>query len=213
MHDVLVYILNGFLLVWFWLVDHAAMLISIPAVGVVLLFDEEVARLASVRAGGRGPVRRHGHVLTLICGLLWLVAGSLFPTPVPFLGAGMWLLSALLTALLPAERAATLWRCKTSLLTYSLLLLGFRLYLRVVNSVSPYEWSGLVGSVDAARSLISRNVGLFTTIGAWASWFVLPVAHAAYAVQRLMVHPMSLTNPFATVRDAVEEIRTKGGDR
>ena len=208
--DVPVYVLNGFLLSLFWLWDHLPLLLSLPLGGVFFLFDEEVQRLAARKAGGRGPVRRYHQGLTAFIVLLWLLAASSYPNPVPWLGAAMWLLSVLLIVLLPPERAATLWRCKVSHLTYSLVLLGFRWYLHLVSSTSPYEWATLLGSVDEARRVIGQNVGLFTTIGTWAAWFVLPLGHAAYVVQRLTVHPMSLASPFVSVRKVLEEIRTRG---
>jgi len=141
-----------------------------------------------------------------------LVAGALYPTPVPWLGTAMWLLTVLALLLMPAERPPILWRCKAFIISYALLLLGFRWYLAVVSSATPQQWAAVVGTSGDAQRVIAGNRSLFITIGSWAAWFVLPSAHALYVVQRVAANPMSLVNPAQSAAQIVEAIRTRGGD-
>jgi hypothetical protein len=123
--------------------------------------------------------------MTGLAGLLWLAAGALFPSPVPWLGTAMWVTALGLLLCLPAERPTALWRVKVSILIYALTLLGFRWYLAEISQADPYEWAAVIGSVGEAQRIIGQNQGLFLTIGTWIAWFALPVAHVGYVVQRL----------------------------
>lgn len=216
--DAAIIIINGYLVVLYWLVDQMAILVSLSCVLLIALyFDPLVQNLVAAtaaRAGVRAPVQpaRHHQIFTCALGVLWTWAALLYPLPVPWLGAGMWFLTVAILWLLPAERAACLWRCKVSILTYTLVLLGFRWYLALVSAVSPQDWAAIIGSSEEARRVIAGNRGLFTTIGTWASWFVLPAAHAAYVVQRVTTNPMSLVNPRQTAAEILDAIRNRSRD-
>ena len=216
--DTVTIIVNGYLVMLYWLLDQVALLLALGCMLLIgLYFDPLIQNLAArspARAGVRPqtqPVRHH-QFLTLFISVLWLLAAMLYPSPVPWLGAVMWLSTAIILWVLPAERAAVLWRCKVSILTYTLVLLGFRWYLAMVTALSPQDWAAILGSSDEARRVIAGNRGLFTTIGMWAAWFVLPAAHAAYIVQRITTNPMSLTNPRQTAADILDAIRNRADD-
>ena len=216
--DWVIYTLNGFLAMGYWLVDHLGILLALAcAVLVIIFFDTCVQRLAAhkpSRPGQKAPLRpnRNHQILTAVTAGLWMVAAALFPTPVPWLGAGMWVLFMVLLLLLPAEQLQTLWRSKTAILVYALALLGFRWYLGLSAQASPQEWAALYGTAGEAQRVIASTRGLFLTVGTWVIWFALPVAYAGYVVQRLTTHSMSLADPRATAAQIVEAIRTRGTD-
>jgi len=217
--DWVVYTANGFLIMVYWLVDHLGILVSLAcAVLVIAFFDAYIQRLAAHMPGSRMrqkvPLRpnRNHQILTAVTAGLWTLAAALFPIPVPWLGAAMWLLFVVLLLLLPAEQLQTLWRSKTAILGYTLALLGFRWYLSLSAQASPQEWAALYGTAGEAQRVIASTRGLFLTVGTWVIWFAMPVAYAGYAVQRLTTHSMSLADPRATAAQIVEAIRTRGAD-
>ena len=217
MVDILVIVGNGFLVMGYWLTDHLPLLVSLACLPPMLTFDQAVAVLAAhtpARAGQSAPanLNRSHHLMTLLTGSLWLLAGALFPPPVPWLGTAMWLTSLLLLLLLPAERPVVLWRVKVSILIYSLMLLGFRWYLWQISHADPYRWATVIGSVGEAQRIIGQNQGLFLTIGTWIAWFALPVAHVGYVVQRFTTNPMSLRGPHQAAAEVLEAIRMRSAD-
>ena len=169
--DWVIYSLNGFLAMVYWLVDHLSILLALAcAVLVIVFFDAYAQRLAAhmpSRLRQQAPVRsnRNHQILTAVTAGLWAVAAALFPIPVPWLGAGMWLLFVVLLLLLPAEQLQTLWRSKTAILIYALALLGFRWYLGLSAQASPREWAALYGTAGEAQRVIASTRGLFLTIG------------------------------------------------
>ncbi len=214
--DLLVYLINGYLLMLYSLCDALPLLVSLGCAALVArVFDRQVEARAAMmprRAHGmRAPAtpNRHHEVLTALIAGFWVVAQALYPNPVPWLGAAMWGLTIVGAALLPAERPALLWRGKTFILSYALALIGFRLYLLLAASATPQEWARLLGTVGEAERIIAGNLGLVTTLGAWATWFVIPFAHALYLAQRLLVNPLSLIDPRATAGEIVAAIRAR----
>lgn len=216
--DWVIYTLNGFLAMTYWLLDHLSILLALACAAlVVVFFDAYAQRLAAhmpSRPRQQAPLRpnRNHQILTAVTVGLWAMAAALFPIPVPWLGAGMWLLFVVLLLLLPAELLQTLWRSKTAILIYALALLGFRWYLGLSAQASPREWAALYGTAGEAQRVIASTRGLFLTVGTWVMWFALPVAYAGYVVQRLTTHSMSLADPRATAAQIVEAIRTRGAD-
>ncbi len=215
--DLGVYTINGLLIMAYWLLGHVAHMVSIASILAFLFIFaplvQEQAAFKPARAGEtvRAHPRQTYQILVLVTGALWLWASLLYPQPVPWLGAAMWLMSVMILLLLPMERQENLWRTATSILTYSLVLLGFKWYLGRISAMSPVEWAKVLGTVGEAKRVIAGNAGIFTTVGTWAAWFILPLAHASYVVQRLLVHPMSVASPFASAAQILEEIRTRGG--
>jgi hypothetical protein len=218
--DGLILIVNGFLLVVYFLVEQLPLLLSLGcALLVALVFDPQAQRWTqfmpgrALRPGAETtpPLRQH-QLLTGIVALLWTVASSLYPSPVPWLGLLMWLLTVLGLWLLPAERVSLLWRGKTFIGIYALALLAFRSYLALLGRASPEAWAAVIGSSAEAERVLASNRGLLTTIGFWVSCFALPAAQVVYLVQRLTTHPLSLLGPRLRPADIVQAIRTRGKD-
>ena len=218
--DCIIYLINGFLLALYFIIGQLPLLLSLACAALVALyFDPQAQRRTQfmpgrgLRPAARAPeTMRHHQLLTVVTAALWIVASSLFPSPVPWLGLAMWALTVAGLALLPAERVSLLWRCKTFILIYSFVLFAFRGYLALLGRVTPEAWAAVVGSSAEAQRVLAQNRGLFTTIGFWVSCFALPGAQAAYLVQRLTVHPMSLLGPRMWPAEILDAIRTRGKD-
>ena len=207
------YVVNGGLVVAYFVASQATMILSLACATLVgLVFDVLAQRLAATapaRQGQRAPVRvaRHHQLLTLVAGLAWLVAGTLFPTPVRELGAAMWALFVAGLLLMPAEQAALLWRSKVALLSYCGLLLAFRVVSAWTLAADPREWARIVGTVDEAQRIVGANRGLLLTVASYVAWFGIPVGYVVYLFQRLTASPMSLRNPLARASEIVYQVR------
>jgi hypothetical protein len=211
--DAGLYVLNGGLVVVYFLAGQVTMIVSLLCAGVVgLVFDVLAQRLAAAtpaRQGQKAPtnVSRHHQLLTLACVLSWLVAGSLFPTPVPQLGTAMWALFVVGLLLVPAEQTAILWRSKVAILSYCGLLLAFRIGAAWTLAADAREWARVVGTVDEAQRIVGANRSLILTIASYVAWFGVPAGYAVYLFQRVTAHPMSLRNPLARASEIVYQIR------
>jgi len=217
--DGLIVVLNGLLVMAYGLWDHLPHLLALAGAGVILAFDRQVARqnLSRPARQGRGEIRPAGihprvpQILTEAIAVAWIAAALLYPPPVPALGAAMWWGWIGTLLFLRGERDAILWRGKGFLLTYALALLGFRLYLSMSARFEPSAWAEVLGSSGEAQRVIAGNLAIFATIGTWLTWFVLPVAHFSYLVQRLLVNPLSLAAPFATAEEWIAALRGRRG--
>lgn len=211
--DLGIYLVNGLLVVVYFVAGQATMLVSLAcAAAVGLVFDVIAQRLAATAPARQGQaaqpviVRNH-QALTLACMLAWLVAGSLFPTPVPQLGMTMWLLFVVALALMPAEQTAILWRSKVAILSYCGMLLAFRVLAAWTMAADAREWARVVGTVSEAQRIVGANRSLLLTIASYVAWFGVPAGYAVYVFQRVTAHPMSLRNPLARAHEIVYQIR------
>lgn len=217
-NDLIVYYVNGILVIYYAVLSRVPLLISIALAALLYLWldpwvehrSAHTLKVDGVVEGLRTP--HYQRRLTLATLILWLVAGSLFPTPVPWLGAFMWLAGITAMLMLPAERIPLTWRVKSMIITYAVVLIGFRMLLALLFATSPEDWAALLGSTGEAQRIVSGNAGLMITIGSWVAWYGLPVAELWYLVQRVLVNPMSLVNPAQTAAEIVDEIRTRGRD-
>jgi len=217
--DALIIVLNGLLVMAYGLWDHLPHLLALAGAGVILIFDRQIAlqNLGRPTRHERGEVQPGGihprvpQILTAAIAVGWTAAALLYPPPVPAIGAAMWWGWIGTLLFLRGERDAILWRGKGFLLTYALALLGFRLYLGMSARFEPSAWAGVLGSSGEAQRVIAGNLAIFSTIGTWLTWFVLPVAHFSYLVQRLLVNPLSLAAPFATAEEWIAALRGRRG--
>lgn len=213
--DLVIYVVNGLLVIVYFIADRWTLLISLLCGLVILLgFDVLVQRIAAAaptRQGQRAPaqIARHHQVLTGATILAWLVAGSLFPTPVPQMGTIMWLLTVLALLVMPAVRHEVLWRGKTAILAYAVVLMMFKVVAAWALAADPREWATIVGTVEEAQAIIARGRGILLTIAAYLSWFGVPAGYAGYLVQRMTVHPMNLRDPLARAGEILYRIRQR----
>lgn len=208
---------NGLLYLTYAFVDHLWLWVVVST-GLLILgvFDAAAVRLMGAspsRIGGRmAPTAGSGwsvRALTLVALILGLTAGLMYAEPIPFLLAGCWGASALALWLLPAEREPLLWRIKGTLLGYALALLGFRLLLAQMQGAAPEDWAAIVGSVGDARDALARTRDVFVSIGMLAVWYLLPLAHLSYLIQRVLINPVSLFHARKNTEDIVAALRRR----
>jgi len=213
--DLLIYLVNGLLAVVYLAADRWPLLIGLPCGVVVgLMFDVSAQGLAAAAPARQGQkphleMARHHQVLTGAALLGWLVVGSLFPTPVPQLGAVMWVLFVAALLLMPAEQAAILWRSKVAILSYCGVLMAFRVVAAWTLAADPREWAAVVGTMGEAQQVVASGRGLVLTIASYVSWFAIPAAYVVYLFQRATTHPMSLRDPLARAGEIVYQIRQR----
>lgn len=213
--NLTIYVINGGFVIFYFLLGQGMMIVSLLCAALVgLVFDVIAQRLAAAAPSRQGRVAptnisRHHQFLTLVAGLGWLIAGSLFPTPVPQLGTAMWILFVVALFLVPAEQQAILWRSKVAVLSYCLLLVGFRTAAAWMLAADARDWARIVGTVDEAQRLVGANRSLVLTIASYVAWFGIPVGYAIYVFQRVTTHPMSWRNPRARAYEIVHQIRRR----
>lgn len=213
--DLGIYLVNGLLTIAYALAERWTLLVSfLCGLLILLVFDNLIQRIAAsapARQGRIAPaqVNRHHQVATVAAMVAWLVAGSIFPTPVPQLGTAMWLLSVLGLILLPVERYEILWRSKAAILAYAAILLSFRIVATWALAADAREWAAIVGSLEEAQSIVARSRGTLLTVASYISWFGVPAGYAAWLVQRMVIHPMSLRDPLARAGEILYWIRQR----
>jgi hypothetical protein len=213
-----IYALNGGLFSLYQLWWHLDTLITLGAVALVALyFDPQVQHKATFtpRRYGRegsatGGTSRVAQVMTAATAGLWLAAAFATEPPIPVIGTVMWLAMIAGLLIMPQEREAILWRCKSTILIYALAALGFRLYLWQVNALSPQDWARIIGSTGQAQAIIEQNQGMFATVASWFLWFLAPLGYLSLLVQRFTVNPMVMVSPLRSAAEVIRDIRTRG---
>src|SRR5512140_3627878 len=114
LQDGTIYLINGGLRLAYGLADHGPQLIGLVCATLVVgVLDRWVASLVTaVPARSNQPVPRRSHprpyLATIFTFVVWVIAVSLWPPPVPALGAAMWVATVIAVLLLPVERAPVL---------------------------------------------------------------------------------------------------------
>jgi hypothetical protein len=215
--DAPLYIVNGFLLIVYATFGAFPAIVSfVAAGGVMLTADTEVQSLASGRAlrPGRGEMRINGNTAQVLTGIalaLWLVAQMGMGAPVPWIGAVMWLAGFVAVSVSPSQRFSMLNMVKVGIVTYALTVGISRIYMVYATQVTPDQWAALVGSAEAAASIIANTRGNTTTIITWALWLVVPLGYFSLLVQQVFMNPISLTAPMATAQSTLRSLRNRGG--
>lgn len=209
--DLPVYFANGLLVIAYLLAAHLPALVSLScAYGCLLWFDLPTQAKAGFmpRRGNMEsnhslslPVLPVSGLLTGIAIALWLLAQFLIHEPVPWIGAGMWLVGLAGILLVPDhQRENTLWFVKTGLILYSLAVIASRIYLSYTAQLTPEQWAGLIGSTDSAAAVIANTRSSVTTVVLWALWLVIPLGFGSLLLQQLLVNPRSALSPRGDVR-------------
>ena len=213
-----IYALNGGLFSLYQLWWNLDKLVTLGAVAlVVLYFDPEVQHKATFtprRYGREGSATeqtsRIAQAMTVATAVLWFAAACATEPPIPVIGTTMWLAMIAGLLIMPQEREAILWRCKSTILIYALAALGFRLYLWQVSALSPEDWARIVGSTGEAQAIIEQNRGMFATVASWFLWFLAPLGYLSLLVQRFTVNPMAMVSPLRSAAEVIRDIRTRG---
>jgi hypothetical protein len=212
-----VYLVNGVLVILYALVDHVAEIASLAAAALMMLIpDAEVQRRAGFRPRreerpGESGIPRTAQSMTLLILLLWLAAQWGMGAPVPWIGAAMWIVGFVCVLALPTQRFNLLWYVKGGIAMYALAVIGSRLYLAYTAQLTPEQWAALIGSREAAASVIAGTRSSVTTIVLWALWLVIPLGYFSMLVQQAFANPMSLVSPWQGAQDLMRHLRSPDG--
>ena len=204
-----VYQANGVFVSAYWLLQHAAQLGALVALGAIALLDYTEARRLNLSLDARPNAWRVGWRQTALVAGLWLLTAFSTPAPVPVLGLVMVLVTAASGWLDPAERYQHLRRGKGALTLYALATLGLRAYLALNADV--FGWAATLGSVDAALSTLEQGRGLVQMIAMLAILYGIPLSYLSWVVQAFISRPASLVAPGQTLQDVVHALRTRDG--
>jgi hypothetical protein len=215
LQDGTIYLINGGLRLGYAVADHGPQLIGlVSAVLVVGVLDRWVAALVTaVPARSNQPVPRRAHprpyLATVFTFGVWAISVSLWPPPVPMLGAAMWVATVIAVLLLPVERAPVLTRSKSLIFSYAVVLIVGRWFLTQTALATPRDWAALIGGVGEAQDVLAQNRSVITTLITLGVMAWGPAATLLYLGQRVQLHLGSLVNPWQTAADIVREIQTR----
>lgn len=212
-----VYIVNGLLAVAYGIAGALPAIVSIVVAGALMLtVDAEVQGQASNRPlrPGRGEMQINSNTSQILTGatlVLWLIAQLGMGAPVPWIGAAMWLAGFVAVLLSATQRPGLSQGIRAGLATYALAVIMSRVYMTYAAQVTPEQWAALIGSADAAATIIANTRGNTTTIIVWALWLVVPVGYFSMLAQQVLQNPVSLTSPMATAEATIRALRSRGG--
>ncbi|MDX9864857.1 MAG: hypothetical protein RBT34_08635 [Anaerolineaceae bacterium] len=209
------YLLNGVLATVYWLGESGSALVSILCAGLIIRFvDNRIQSRAAFRPGRSGRDATSSdlytaQITTAIILLMWVISQWGMGAPVPWLGASMWMVGALIVLTVRMQEHTLLWNMKSGIAIYSLAVLGSRLYLAYTAQLSAQQWAALIGTSESAAAVIANTRGNVTTIILWALWLVIPLGYFAMLFQQVLINPMSLVNPLAGASELINRYRTR----
>lgn len=212
LRDNAIIVLNGLLVVLYFFARILPQILASLGAAAVLLIDRQeraVAAATPSRPGMKAPQRPVSHYLeatTAISWALWLIASLIFPSPVPWLGAAMWLVAAPAALATGQDRMSTLHWLKRGILVYALALIGLRIAL-AMGSADFLAWSAALGNAETAARAIGYATGIISIVGVWAVWYGIPIGYASFIIQRLLTLPADVTAPLKSAADIVRSIR------
>ncbi len=159
-YDALIWVLNGFLVIIFFLVERLATVLLLPAATAFVMIT---------------PVAQRGWAIG--AGTLALAASLISPAPVPIFLGVIALVSAVAFYLEQYNRPAMLWNIVRSVSLYSLAGLGYTLWqgLRLTDSIQ----SDVMTSQGA--TYINAIVGI--------AMYVIPLGVVVLLAQSVLAHP------------------------
>ncbi len=209
------YLLNGILASMYWLGSSGAAWVSLLCAGLLVRFSDSQLQTRSTFRPSRGgrvaatPEIYTAQVTTILIAILWVISQWGMGAPVPWLGAGMWLVGTLLALLMHLQAHTLLWNVKSGIAIYALAVIGSRLYLTYTAQLSTDQWAALIGSSESAAAVIANTRGNVTTIILWALWLVIPLGYFAMLLQQILINPLSLVNPLAGAGELIQRYRTR----
>ncbi len=212
--DLLTIWANGFLAMTYWLGENAALLLTAGFALVILFrYDREVRQVAGERTlryarGQRVMASRRTQYETLVTLVLWAVAAVLMAPPIPFVGLLMW--AALWAALrwIPQEREQILFRQKTMIAIYAVLLVAFRILTAYTFDAG--QLIAMMGGNSDAAGVFATVRGGIVPYAVLVLWVMYPLGYFVMLGQRFLVNRGSLTKPGRTVAETLEDLRTRG---
>ncbi len=179
---------NGFLVVAFFLADHALPLLALPAFWLL------VAR-----------ARPEQRPFALAAGVLGVLASVVVPPPIPLIVAAMAWAGVGAVAVDRFNPDTLRWRIIGGLALYAVAALAWTGYSAYVASLSPEQWANLFAS-DEAASTIAQGRSFLNTISVWGLWIIVPLGYFSLLLQGLFVHPPLPASP----QEVIHTVRARG---
>jgi hypothetical protein len=158
--DALTWVLNGFLVICFVLVDHLATLLLLPAAAAFVFVIPATQRGWAIGAG-----------------TLAIAASLLAPSPVPLFLGMIALTSAAALYLEHYNRPAVLWNIVRSVSLYSLAGLGYAL------------WQGLRVMDSIQSDVMTSQGGTYLNAIIGIVMYVFPLGIVVLLAQSVLAHP------------------------
>jgi len=183
-----IWLLNGGLVVLFFLADHALPLLTLPA------FYLLVSR-----------ARPEQRPFALAAGALGMLAAVVVPPPIPLIAAAMaWAGVGAVTV--DRFNPDTLrWRVVGSLALYAVAALAWTGYSAYIAGLSPEQWANMFAS-DEAAATIAQGRSFLNTISVWGLWIILPLGYFSLLLQGLFIHPPLMASP----QEVIHTVRARG---
>ena len=204
---------NGWLTIGYFLSDNGALLASLLSL-VAILWGENrtVERIVgrSLRTGERSSIplsHRWQQILTVAIGLVWAVICLRTPSPVPQIGAAMWVVSAIYIA--RSTEVEVAWRLKGFLVMYAVAApaLEFLLRLNLFYS-SPHQWARYLDlPVEATAASTEQFNTILLQIALTVMRYGVPFAFLWYVAQRVGVHVPGWFAPGRSREQAARRMR------
>jgi len=157
--EILIWIVNGFLVIIFFLADHLATVLLLPAAAAFVFVSPSAQRSWAVGAG-----------------VLAIVASLIAPAPVPVFLVVVALVSTVALALEHYNRPAALWNVVRGVSLYSLAGLGFTLWqdLHVMDTI---QADPMMQGATYLNAIIS------------IAMYVIPLGIVVLLAQSVLAHP------------------------
>ncbi|MEA3309295.1 MAG: hypothetical protein U9Q70_07270, partial [Chloroflexota bacterium] len=204
---------------WYRLLAELPLLVALIGILGTLYIDRRERDVLATTPGRNGvaaprrPVSFYLPLSTLLAALLWVVAAHIYPQPVPWLGAAMWVALPLTLLMVQLERVNLLHTLKRFLLTYAVALLALRMAAAIFADLDLAGWAvTLGGNTELTAQAMQYTSGIVITLGLWAVLYGIPFAYGSYLFKRLTTLPVDMTAPFRTVDEILQAIRYRDAD-
>ncbi len=212
--DILVVWANGWLAAAYWILDNAALLIAVAcAVWIASHHDRYVQRVTGERTlryarGSRVVASHRSAYETLATLIVWACAALVSASPIPAIGAVMWLTFILALHLIPQERDNVLFRQKVMIAIYALMVIAFRLAMSY--SPDPDQLLRMMGGQGDAAAVFATVRGSLMPYAMLILWVMYPLGYFGMIAQRFLVNRGSLFKARRDVADVIGDLRTRG---
>jgi hypothetical protein len=186
----LIWILNGFLAVFYTVLDNILILLLFPPL---------------IWLAVKAPVERRRWLA--LTGVLVVITALTVPAPIPLILAVMVWAGAITTYTNKFNPEALRWRVNYSLVIYALAAIGFTAYSAYASRLSLDTWASVVSSGEA-DSVILQGRSFLNRIAIWGLWIIMPIGYLVFLIQGAIIHPPTPKTPA----QLIHTVRARGRD-
>ena len=212
--DLLIIWANGWLAAAYWLLDNAALLIAVAsAIWITRRHDCYVQRVTGQRTlryarGNRVIASNRSTLETVVVLGLWVCAALVAASPIPAIGALMWLAFIAALHLVPQERDNILFRQKIMIALYALLVIAFRLAMSY--APEPDQLLRMMGGEGDAAAVFATVRGSLLPYAMLILWVMYPLGYFGVIAQRFLINRGSLFKARRNIAEVIGDLRTRG---